>query len=244
MTRPTLFIDDGGVLNDNSLRQEQWARLVGEFYPPILGGTSAEWSAANKKAIVQHLFAELLNLLEASAADYRAFWRSYAVAGVNSMCNVVGVPERSEEECVDLEARASAFIIPKTRSGFPGASDTVRALHLGGYPIYSASAENSWELEVYLQGMGIRDCFRRLYGSYLVGFFKQAGPEYYERVFADAGVEPRDAIVVDDSWNAAQWAASLGARVVLVSPTPVDPAAATLVIPSLAALPSVIPSLG
>ncbi len=55
MTRPTLFLDDGGVMNENSLRPEQWARLVGEFFPPILGGTSAEWVDANKKAIIQHL---------------------------------------------------------------------------------------------------------------------------------------------------------------------------------------------
>ena len=29
-----VFLDDGGVINDNSLRAPQWRRLVGEFFVP------------------------------------------------------------------------------------------------------------------------------------------------------------------------------------------------------------------
>ncbi len=36
-----LFIDDGGVLNDNALRGPQWQRLVAEFFVPALGGDRA-----------------------------------------------------------------------------------------------------------------------------------------------------------------------------------------------------------
>ena len=36
MTHPVLFLDDGGVMNDNRLRGEQWRRMVAEFFTPIL----------------------------------------------------------------------------------------------------------------------------------------------------------------------------------------------------------------
>ena len=44
---PTIFLDDGGVLNDNSRRAPQWQRLVGEFLTPRLGGTRLDWANAN-----------------------------------------------------------------------------------------------------------------------------------------------------------------------------------------------------
>jgi HAD superfamily hydrolase (TIGR01509 family) len=53
--------------------------------------------------------------------------------------------------------------------------------------------------------MGVRGCFDRLYGSDLVTVGKE-GPEYYRRSFADAGVDPRDALVVDDRPAAAESA--------------------------------------
>ncbi|MFQ5795557.1 MAG: hypothetical protein ACE5JP_10975 [Candidatus Bipolaricaulia bacterium] len=45
-----LFVDDGGVLNDNTRRSLQWQRLLGEFFPPILGGTPESWAEANPQA--------------------------------------------------------------------------------------------------------------------------------------------------------------------------------------------------
>ncbi len=35
--KPVILLDDGGVMNDNRLRGEQWQRLVGEFFAPRLG---------------------------------------------------------------------------------------------------------------------------------------------------------------------------------------------------------------
>jgi hypothetical protein len=51
MTRPVLFLDDGGVMNDNRLRGPQWQRLVAEFFVPRLGGTQEAWSEANRIVI-------------------------------------------------------------------------------------------------------------------------------------------------------------------------------------------------
>ena len=42
-----LFLDDGGVLNDNALRGPEWLRLIGGFMPARLGGTADQWARAN-----------------------------------------------------------------------------------------------------------------------------------------------------------------------------------------------------
>ncbi|KAK3825303.1 MAG: hypothetical protein J3Q66DRAFT_327440 [Benniella sp.] len=48
----TIFLDSGGVINDNSLRAPQWLRYLGEFLPTtVLGGTAQVWSAANIEVV-------------------------------------------------------------------------------------------------------------------------------------------------------------------------------------------------
>lgn len=42
-----VFVDDGGVLNDNHLRAPQWRRLLGEYLVPRLGGTPEASATAN-----------------------------------------------------------------------------------------------------------------------------------------------------------------------------------------------------
>jgi FMN phosphatase YigB (HAD superfamily) len=84
-----------------------------------------------------------------------------------------------------------------------------------GYALHTASGETSVELDGYLRGMGVRECFGGLYGTDIVDIPK-AGPEYYRRVFEHAGVEPANALVFDDRPEACAWAEATGARTVLV----------------------------
>ena len=51
----TIFLDDGGVMNDNSRRPEQWQRLIGEYCVPRLGGTMEQWAAANWEFVSNNL---------------------------------------------------------------------------------------------------------------------------------------------------------------------------------------------
>src|SRR5205814_3301613 len=43
-----VFLDDGGVLNDNDRRAPEWRRLLGEFFAPRFGGTPEAWGEANQ----------------------------------------------------------------------------------------------------------------------------------------------------------------------------------------------------
>lgn len=76
--RPTLLLDDGGVMNDNRLRGEQWPPLVGEFFAPRLGGTPAIWAEANRSTVARILDPENWRVrVRGVLSDYAGFERAY-----------------------------------------------------------------------------------------------------------------------------------------------------------------------
>ncbi len=157
------------------------------------------------------------------------------------MCEIVGVPRPADDETVSLSRAATLYVCRRVRSAFPGVVEAIRELRARGYRLHTASGESSLELTGYLEGMGVRDCFDRLYGPDLIATFK-SGPAYYERLLADAGVSPGCALVVDDSPKAIAWAAAVGARTVLVGSVPSPDA--TLVVRSLVEQPDVLAGWG
>ncbi len=241
MTHPVLFLDDGGVLNDNRLRGEQWQRMVGEFFAPILGGAPEVWARANRVVIDSILEPSAWFARLRAAPDYRSFDLAYQLDWLHRMCAIVGVPPPTEAESVELARRASASIIRRVRAAFPGAVEAIRALHARGYTLHTASGASSDDLAAYLEGMGVRDCFGRLYGPDLIDTFKM-GPEFYTRLLADAGVAPEEALVLDDNAEVLRWAAQVGAWTVLVRAGSPERPATALHIGSLAELPELLRS--
>jgi HAD superfamily hydrolase (TIGR01509 family) len=239
MTRPVLFLDDGGVMNDNRLRGEQWPPLVAEFFAPRLGGIPEAWAEANRSVITRILEPASWQARLQSASDYRNFEYQYELDWISGMCELVNVPIPDEEQCYQLAVEATVAIIPRIRSAFPGAADAIRALHERGYTLYTASGSHSREVDGYLEVMGVRGCFQRLYGADLIDTFK-AGPAFYERIFADSGVDPASALVVDDLPHALAWARQVRARTVLVGAAPAAEEEANIRIASLAQLPDMI----
>ena len=239
MTRPVLFLDDGGVMNDNVLRGEQWPHLVAAFFAPRLGGAPEAWSEANRRVIATTLEPAAWQARLQSASDYRSFDYQYQVDWLSSMCELVNVPIPDEGECYQLAAEATTAITLQVRAAFPGAADAIRTLYGRGYVLYTASGEPSYDLEGHLAGMEVQDCFQRLYGPDLIDTFK-AGPAYYERIFADVGVDPARALVIDDNAQALAWARQAGAQTILVGAAPAAEEENTIRIASLAQLPDSI----
>ena len=217
MARPVVFLDDGGVLNDNRPRGAQWQRLVAQYFAPRLGGPPAAWAEANREVITGFFEPSAWQARLLAAADYESFERAYYLDWLGGMCAIVGVPRPPEEESIALSREATAWVLPQVRSAYPGAVETVRLLHARGYALHTASGSSSTDLEGYLQGMGVRACFGRLYGPDLIGTFK-VGPEFYERLLADAGVSPGDALVLDDNPDAVKWAAPGGLVIWIAGP--------------------------
>jgi hypothetical protein len=177
MAQPIIFLDDGGVMNDNRVRGPQWQLLVGEYFPAILGGAPEAWAAANR-TYMEGMFdpAQWEARLQAFI-DYHSWDAAYQLDWINGMCEIVGVPAPPAETAIELAHQASAHTIARVRSAMPGAIDAILALHAAGHTLHTASGESSRELDGYLQGMDVRHCFGRLYGPDLINLHK-TGPAY------------------------------------------------------------------
>jgi HAD superfamily hydrolase (TIGR01509 family) len=236
----TILLDDGGVLNDNSIRGAEWQRLVGEFLAPRLGGEPRAWGEAND-VVFRQMWQEFEVLRDARIAagivEYLDFFGEQRERWLNDMCARVGV--RSPGDLVALAIETEDYVLQRVRCGYPGAADAVRALDKRGYRLGTSSGGSSRELEGYLGGLGVRELFpERLYGPDLVGAMK-GSREFYARIFADMNVDPAETLVTDDTPTILAQAEALGARTVLVTRNP--PAVYDSdVIGSLAELPSLL----
>lgn len=238
--KQTLFLDDGGVLNENARRAPQFARLVARYLAPRLGGDQQAWSIANMHVARRLFDRHLAHFAESPYSSWHAFWDSYEGEWLGGMCTLVGVDTPADpEEARALARECDEYVTRRVRSALPGAVGAVRRLNHEGYLLQTASGESSWELDGYLTAMRVRHCFDgHLYGPDLVDAAK-ASPLYYERIFAHAGISSGAVVVVDDSEAALDWAAESGAQTVLCSLTP--PANRRHQhIPNLAALPRLL----
>lgn len=235
----TLFIDDGGVLSDNSRRGPEWRRLVAEFFPPRLGGEPQAWSEANRATWRQ--VAEAHQPALAVEGHYVAGLKAYERDWLVAMCEHVGIAPPQGDACDALAREASLYIMRRVRAAFPHAAEAVAALADAGYTLHTASNQASWELEAYLAPMGVVDRFGLLFGADLVDCMKP-NPRYYERAFALAEVDPAQALVLDDTPEFLDAAREVGAGTVLVGAG--EPAPGRLAIPSLEALPALLQGLG
>lgn len=242
MPRLVVFLDDGGVMSDNSRRSAQWQRLIGPFLAPKLGGTEISWAEANRVVATTFFEPSAWQARLAAASDYLSFERAYLLDWLGTMCKVVGIPCPAEERSIALAREAEAWITSRVDAAFPGVVETIRLLYTRGYTLHTASGESSAQLAGYLTGMGIRDCFSRLYGPDLIDTFK-ASPSYFERLLADAAVDPADAIVVDDNLHVLAWATAVGACPVQVGSPTSSAAAGPHCITSLSELPALLTRL-
>jgi phosphoglycolate phosphatase-like HAD superfamily hydrolase len=221
LKRPTLFLDDGGVMNENARRGPQFARLAATFLAPRLGGTREAWASANAEVALRLFQRYLAHFGANPSSSWHAFWDDYEDEWLGGMCALVGVEAPRDQAAVRRLAReCDAYVTRRVRSAVPGAVSAIRRLYDDGYKLLTASGETSWELDGYLNAMRVRTCFDGcLYGPDQVDAAK-ASPLYYERIFAHAAVAPAASLIIDDSEQALNWAAEAGAETVLCGPTP------------------------
>jgi phosphoglycolate phosphatase-like HAD superfamily hydrolase len=218
--RMKLFIDDGGVMNDNARRGPQFARLVGKYMPPRLGGSPEAWAVANTEAATGLFERHFAHFGAHPYASWHAFWDGYEFEWLAGMCAKVGVAAPEDPVAFRRLAReCNAYVTRRVRSALSGSVGAIRSLHRADFTLLTASGEASWELDGYLTAMGVRGYFDgHLYGPDQVDTAKFS-PAYYERIFAHCAVNPADALVVDDNEQALNWAAELGAHTVLCNPS-------------------------
>jgi HAD superfamily hydrolase (TIGR01509 family) len=240
-----LFIDNGGVMSDNSRLRQNWPPMVGEFFASRLGGTAEAWADANR-AVIADVFARSYFALPQTAWDSArdsvlAETNLYFLDWLRSMCREMGLEGPvSDASCIEMAWEADAWIRPQARALFPGVERAIAEL-AAGFTLFTASDGLSFQLADRL-GAGIAGFFQCLYGTDIVNTPKQA-PDFHDRIFAHAGVDPASALVVDDSPEVLRRAQKLGVFTVLVSREPVDGAGIDAVIDRLAALPPLLEKL-
>lgn len=209
-----LFVDDGGVLNDNERRAPEWRRLIGEFFTPRLGGTPEAWAAANA-AVFPAVWERYLAHARVATSGVRAFLQGEDRRWLLAMCKQVGV-SAEPDEVDELVAASHRYITRNAVCAYPDASQAIRDVARSGITLHTASGGTALQLDGYLRGMGVRELFDRLYGADLVDRFK-SGPHYYTALLADSRVDPAEAAVIDDSVEALDWAASCGLRTIHIA---------------------------
>ena len=210
-----LFLDDGGVLNDNSLRGQEWLRLIGEFMPSRLGGTADQWARANR-VVFPHVCESIQKRLP-GFATHQEFLRGYATSWMSAMCAHVGVKPPPDDDAVALHNELTCYVWERADAAIAGSANAVLALHRAGFTLYTASGGASWELRCIMSKMGIVETFSGLYGPDLVGHVKY-GPAFYKKVFAHAGVAAGEALVVDSDQQCCRWASEAGAHTLWIDP--------------------------
>lgn len=214
MRTTAVFLDGSGVLLDEAAMPGLWQRALGRYLAARLGGEPERWEAANGEAFP----ASLARLADAAKrAGPRKGSMAAHLAGreawLADVCGRVGVA-LPEDPAAFAEA-AQRACASEIRAPLGDAVAAVRALSAAGYTLYTSSALPSWDLEAYLGALGIRDRFEKVYGCDLVDRWK-TGPHYYRAICADAGVDPRRAVTVDDTAIALDWARAVKMRTFLL----------------------------
>ena len=210
-----LFIDDGGVMNDNNLRAPEWRLLIGEFMPARIGGAAKQWASAN-----QAVFPEIWRNMQQqfhTFASHQEFYRTYAISWMSEMCSYLGVATPPEEDAVALYRELAVYVAEREHCTIEGAANGVKSLHHSGYKLFTASGTASWELRAITGRMGLAETFLELYGPDLVDYVKY-GPEFYARIFAHAGVQSENALVIESDNECCRWAIEAGANAIWIDP--------------------------
>ncbi len=210
-----VFLDDGGVLNNNELRAPQWQKLIAQYFAPRYGGNHNAWKKANRIAF-ENLLKSWKKAKKKPELDFQTFWQNESELWITTMFHQVGVAPPPLHEQYNVAIKAEEWITPRVRAAFPGVIQTVRLLKERGYSLYTASGGTSWQLRGYLTGMGIADYFEEFYGADLINTMK-ASSLFYKRMFRHAGISPEQALVVDDFPENVLRAREEGATGVLVT---------------------------
>src|SRR5262249_60429009 len=101
-------VEDGGGMTGAGPRRSQRQRLLGEFFPPILGGTPEAWAEANR-TVMPRLW-QGYGSYGRTDVDYAAYDRAYRTAWLGGMCELLNVSLPPEEECIAQAHRAAAYV--------------------------------------------------------------------------------------------------------------------------------------
>jgi phosphoglycolate phosphatase-like HAD superfamily hydrolase len=218
----TLFVDKGGVLIDNTTLGPQYRRLLGEFLPTELGGDPHAWENANVDAAHRAFDRYQHAYMTAPSTSIREWYAEDVRRWLYEMCDEVGRPRPPASQAGRIANAAHDYVRRRVDIRAPRIVERLRDFHGRGLKLHTASGDQRSDLIGYLETMGTLELFGRVYGSDLVNVWK-SGPAYYLAILADTGTAAGNAVVIDDSPRAIEWAGECDVRGVLVGRHPSEP---------------------
>jgi len=135
-----VFIDNGGVLTDNSARGPLYQRLVGRYFVPRYGGSQAAWEQTNLDTFPK-AWARFLERVENwdDSRDLAAAERLHSADWMRFLLTAMGLtPPADDEECALIGEAADRWINPQIVTLFPGVEEAVSLLATR-YRLFTAS---------------------------------------------------------------------------------------------------------
>jgi FMN phosphatase YigB (HAD superfamily) len=210
----TLFFDDGGVLNDNSVRTPQWKAFCGEFFHSRFGGDPEVWGEANQKVMISlEIHGWFGRDPKEIYDDYITYYTNFKSEWVKKMFEEVGrsVPPKVEHERI-FDATAE-YVWPKVHSAIPGIIESIKTLYSKGFVLYTSTGLVSREIRMVLEAMGIKQFFSGFYGPDLINTWKSSS-NFFKLIFKDIKLESKKAIVIEDKPKFIENALKSGAHVI------------------------------
>ena len=235
-----IFFDDGGVLNDNSIRTPQWKALCGEFFHSRFGGDPEEWGEANQKAI-QSLEIDGMKQEEVDI-DYVTYYANFKSEWVKKMFQGAGrsVPLKKEHE--RIFDTTIEYVWPKIHSAIPGIIESIKNLYSKGFVLYTSTALPSREIKMVLEQMGIKHLFRGFYGPDLINT-RKLNSNFFKAMFNDIKLVPKKAIVIEDRPRCIENALNTGANAIQACITGEYPPQYPFYVENMHHLPKIIESI-
>ena len=211
--RPHIFFDFDDTLSDQQILRIQYLRELSCLLSAKYGLGAEAWS----RELVPALKASVHRYVEAHSGRPEpgyARWITEERAQVaRELFGAVGVPTPKDESLSQLALVLQTEALLKCNASYPGAAASICQLHNAGFVVCMASSQESDFLRPALSGTGLEPVMLHYFGPDLIDYPKE-GPEFYMRVFAKCGVQPHEAIVVDDQAMCLDWAEEVGARVI------------------------------
>jgi FMN phosphatase YigB (HAD superfamily) len=206
-----VFLDVYGVLMDPSALAPQWQLLVGEFLAPRLGGEPKAWGEANRYA-ADRMFARYRDPWGTPRETHGRLRRLW----FREMCEHLAIA--TPKDAAVLAEETNAWVSERLRASFAGTPAALRELKKRGCRLFTSAGSVSQDAGAYLKGMGVRELFDETYGTDVIDRWKtNAG--FYRKILEHSGVDPTDAVTVDDQARCLDWAKRAGfARTFLLGP--------------------------
>ena len=236
----SIYVDDGGVIQDNTERGRQWDIYLPQYLVQRFGGDHSSWAAANTEMLKRFMPKIVSGQGPNQEQSFTARRRRVRIEWTRALLEHAGfAPPDSDDECYQIQVDYTEYVTKRVRAAAPGAVSALRRLASAGYQLRTASGTESDHLQMILASLGIEELFLKTYGPDLIETDKSS-PHFYKRIIEDSGVEAASALFLDDTESAVSRIVETGATACLIADTPPDTTRASLVLPGLERLPSAL----